>query len=456
MTIGGTHWVPDPDFPFSAEPTYLPAIRAAHADPQQLEQLYQGARREKAGERFVADLLVCYREAPDNLLYAAWYYRLHQSDQQEASARLASHWRLAIPLSLLNGLLLWLLSDNGLVLGNRTPYVVLLWSPLAALLTLAFLALTLRAHYRRFALIGAGLAALSTYILLMTTVWDFAVQVAYIDLMLAHTPLLAWGAVGLGVLGLDSSPRQRFGFLLKSVEVIGSGGVYALAVALFAIITQGMFAALNVPIPDLLIRLLWAGGIGSIPLLAIASVYDPHLSPLAQEFRRGLGKIIATLMWLLLPLTLTVLAVYLVFIPFNFMRPFNERDALVVYNVMLFAIMGLLVGATPITSGELPARYRSVLRAALLAVAGLAALVSVYALAAIVYRTLEDAMTVNRLAIIVWNSINIGILSVALFTLARNGRDAWVEALQGVFGRAVAWYLAWAILFALIAPWLFG
>jgi len=88
---------------------------------------------------------------------------------------------------------------------------------------------------------------------------------------------------------------------------------------------------------------------------------------------------------LLLPLTLIVLAIYLVAIPFYFSARLENRDVLIIYNLMLFAIVGLL--------------------------------------------------TPNRLTVIGWNSINIGILGSLIVTQIRAGREGWVEALQGASGR---------------------
>jgi hypothetical protein len=55
----------------------------------------------------------------------------------------------------------------------------------------------------------------------------------------------------------------------------------------------------------------------------------------------------------------------------------------------------------------------------LIAVALLAVVVSLYALAAIGYRTWEGGITLNRLTIIGWNVINIGILALLLLRQRR-------------------------------------
>jgi hypothetical protein len=160
-------------------------------------------------------------------------------------------------------------------------------------------------------------------------------------------------------------------------------------------------------------------------------------------------------MRVLLPLTLLVLVVYLAFIPLRFWEPFQNRDVLIIYNVMLFAVMALLVGATPIKPAALTPRLGLWLRRCLIAVALLATLVSLYALAAIAYRTWEGGVTLNRLTILGWNLINIGILVGLLLRQVRADRNTWAAALQAAFGMGMPVYVAWALFVVLAMPWVF-
>jgi hypothetical protein len=95
------------------------------------------------------------------------------------------------------------------------------------------------------------------------------------------------------------------------------------------------------------------------------------------------------------PLAVIVLIVYLGFIPFNFREPFENRDVLVIFNAMLFAVIALLIGATPVKESDLDARAQTWLRRGVIALSALALLIGVYALAAIVPR--EHYVTPNRL-----------------------------------------------------------
>ncbi|MGC9469067.1 MAG: hypothetical protein ACP5HS_10785 [Anaerolineae bacterium] len=436
---------------------YDAQIQAAESDPQQLEQLYQDARDSDQIEDFRLAMFACYRSDPENVLFAAWTYRLSEPAEDDRKSGRATNWLAAVPLSILTGLTFWAISDveNFLVL-DLIPQIALWWSPIATMSALVFMAVTAKKRYGVAAALGLGLLAAAAYAVLLAPAFRFDwAPKQYLILAVIHIPLLCWAALGIWVLGVKSSMENRFAFLIKSIEVVIVAGLYLAAGMAFGGITIGMFAALGIELPELLLRLIGAGGVGLLPVLAVATVYDPTAAPANQNFEQGLSKFIATMMRLLLPLTLVVLAVYILVIPFNFLAPFERRDVLIVYNLMLFAIVGLLIGATPIRADDLSPDLQKYLRAGIIAVAILAVLVSGYALSAVVYRTLQGGLTLNRLTVIGWNSINIGILLVLVITQIRKGHEGWGEALQTVFSRATNAYLAWGLFLLIALPILF-
>ena len=431
---------------------YHSEIRAAQGDPERLEATYQAARQAGDRESFRKSVIACYEQSPDDVLYAAWYYRLRGVEEEERARGGAINWKLAVPLSVLLGLIYWLLSGRRLELADGMPYAILIWAPIGACFVIAFLALT-SARNRRLALFSAlGLLVAGGYVTLFVAM---RTRPHYQILMSLHLPLLSWVAAGIALSGLRSDHQERFAFLIKSVEVFVTAGLFTLAGGAFAGITIGMFEALDISLSEEIMRLLFAGGFGLIPVLAVASGYDPHLRPIAQRFQQGIFKVISTLMRLLLPLSLLVLVIYIVVIPFRFMEPFRKREVLIVYNAMLFAVMGLLIGATPVRDDDLSPKVQRVLRAGILAVAVLATVVSLYAMSATVYRTVLGGITINRLAVIGWNVINIGLLVSLIYKQMVGGLADWVRSLQTVFGWGTAAYALWGGFLTLAIPLLF-
>jgi len=431
---------------------YTADIQANKDNPEQLEALFQAARRKGEAAAFVADLQACYTAEPGNRLYAAWYYRLKGEPQESLKA--GPNWKLAIPLAAANGLVLWALSSPDLTTPGGAPILAWLAAPVTALFVMAFLTITSARNYRRAILLGVGLAVVTGICTLLDSFVARQTSKYYEILLVPHLALLAWASIGVCLIGVRSSDRNRFAFLVKSIDVFVTGGVYLIAGMAFGAITLGMFAALSIEPPDVLMRLISIGGAGLIPVIAVATIYDPSLDPQDQDFKQGLSRFIATLMRLLLPLTLGVLVIYLFVIPFNFLEPFRNRDVLIVYNAMLFAIMGLLVGATPLDLQEVSPRLGQALRWGILAVAILAVLVSLYALSALLYRTLGGGLTINRLTMLGWNVINIALL-VLLVIRQRSSAQAWNERIKGVFSLGSYAYVAWSLFVVLVMPLIF-
>jgi hypothetical protein len=125
---------------------------------------------------------------------------------------------------------------------------------------------------------------------------------------------------------------------------------------------------------------------------------------------------------------------------------------LITYNAMLFAVIGLLVAATPLNESEVPARLGSWLRRGIIAVAVCTLLVSLYAMAAVLYRTAQGGMTVNRLTVIGWNTVNVATLALLIHRQTRAGRAAWVDASHQAFRIGLMGYATWTLFVVIGMP----
>jgi hypothetical protein len=429
-------------------------LGAAMNDPKLLEEIYRAAERAGDTAGFTANIETLYGQSPDNLVLAAWHYRLHRP---EPAAPVAGgqrfNWQLAVPLGLILGVVYWLLSGQSMETPDRMPYLLYLWAPIAALAIVALVTLGsagLRPIGRSVAVL-LGVLAVGFYALWLG---DSSRQ-DYQMIAVTHLPILALVAVGLVVAGRGSDDQNRFAFLIKSTEAVVTGAIYGGATGLFLAITVGIYQPVGITFSDALVRLGASLAAGLIPILGVATVFDPRFSPIDQRFDDGLSKLISILGRFFLPFTLVVGVAYVITILFNFWVPFQQRDVLIVYNAMLFAVIGLLVFATPVTASGLSVQTQVWLRRGILAVAFLAALVSIYALSATVYRTAEGGITINRLAIIGWNVINIAILIHLLYRQLRSSAAAWLEAVWQTSRLGMIGYTVWTLFLVLAIPWLF-
>ncbi len=433
--------------------SYRELIRAAQHDPEQMERLYQAARRARQATRFIQDMNALYQEAPEQLLYAAWYYRLQQSTSEEWLARVGKHWRLAIVMSVLLGCSLWGLSDPRLVINETVPVLAFVGGPIVALFLTSFIFIIARRNRTRLALTLLGLAGSTAYALAMAS--RLAATNEYLPLAVLHLLLLAWGTLAIYLTGWRFPVRDLFAFLLKSLETAGTAGVYVIVGGIFVSLTYIMFDAIGVNLSDPVLRLLVLGGGGFIPLVAVLSVYDPQVGLSEQDFRRGFARILMLGLHVILPLSLLILVLFLLVLPFNFFQAYENRTTLIVFNALLFGIMGLLIGTIPLSAEEFPPTYLKGLRLEIGVLAGLVILVSLYALSAIVYRAALDQLTMNRLAVIGWNSINIVLLGLLLYRVIHPGNRSWVEAAQTIFRPGAYAYLAWGGFLVFALPLIF-
>ncbi|HSR29981.1 MAG TPA: hypothetical protein VLY63_05395 [Anaerolineae bacterium] len=444
--------------------SYHDAVSALSEDAEQLEQIYHAALKAGDADAFKQAIDDSHTSTPENLLYAAWFHRLRYTAARAKGYAVA--WAWVIPLAVANGLLFWWLSDDRFMITIRSfrgthrdfmPATVLLAASLSAVFVLIYLTVVGRKRWHLSALIGILLLAAGAYVLLTYPQTGPApFQEQYLTLMAMHLPLLAWAGVGAFLIARHRDAANRFSFLIKSLEVFILGGLFVIAGGLFTAITIGLFDALGVDFPDVVQRLFIAGGAGLIPVVATPVIYNPTVPPAEQAFDEGLSRLVALLMRILLPLTLLVLFVYLAFIPFNFRAPFENRDVLIIYNGMLFAVIALLVGATPVSLADISPRLARWLRLGIIAVATLALIVSLYALAAIVYRTALDRLTPNRLTFIGWNVVNIGLLCLVLLFQARAKAGRWLQGLYRAYSAGTVAYAVWTLAMILAIPWLFG
>jgi hypothetical protein len=290
-----------------------------------------------------------------------------------------------------------------------------------------------------------AVAVLFVAVYTAVTTWGRVDDIASLSAL--HLPLVAFGAIGVALTTAYPDPaRQCYAFLVKSAETVLTGGIYLAAGILFVGLTYGIFEALGVTLPEDYLQAAAAWGIGAIPVLALASVYDPTVRPASQDWNTGLSRILRILTQLILPLALVVLVIYVFwFVPAYFWKPFQEREVLIVYNATIFAILVLLTLVVSGSPRERSARHDTYLRYAVMALGGLTLLLNVYALVAIISRIYEFGPTPNRYAVLGWNTVTLLMLAVVGIQLGRRRLDPWVDVLRESIARVSLLAAAWAL-----------
>jgi hypothetical protein len=122
---------------------------------------------------------------------------------------------------------------------------------------------------------------------------------------------------------------------------------------------------------------------------------------------------------------------------------------------MLFAVMALLTGATPLQAKSISEKSQNLLRLGIRVLTVLVILVSLYALSATVYRTFLGGITMNRMTIIGWNVINIIILILINIRQFTHSEEFWADSIKCALRTGSLGYILWAIFLVLSVPLLF-
>ncbi len=427
-------------------------IEQISGDPAALEDLYRRAMQRGQARVFAEAVAECSGEAPDNVLLQAWQCRLDAEDPSADARSVGSddarkrHWTTALGASVGTGALFALFAGGKPpvpVPDEANPLFWIGWAPLAAVAIMVFISVVAPQRERLRWCGGAAAVAVFAGLVSALVAWgrtdDAAVLVAL------HLPFVAWAVVGGGVaLGRTDRALHFYAYIVQSMEALVAGGIFFGAGLLFSGLTLGIFAVFGIEFPEWVLRAAAAFGIGVIPVLAVASVYDPTVPPTEQR-PTGLARILRIMTWLLLPAALSVLALYVVwFIPAYFWRPFDERSVLIVYNATIIAILTLLAAAVSPAADRRERTLERLLRPGVLSLSALTLLLNVYALAPILSRTLEYGLTPNRHAVLGWNVVTLLALT---FLLARSWSaepDDWLPRFRASMGRVMVLAVGWA------------
>jgi len=431
-------------------------VEQAKEDAAALEKLYRQATSIGDETSFREAISQCVRTHPDNLLFQAWACRLDldpsatpfEGEDNARAKRGSRHWWSALIGSAILGAIYVFLIGHEIpipVPGEATDLFWLGWGPLTAVVILIYLAFDSLATKRWQWYAAAAVAAALLGAVIAWMAWGRTDDVA--GLTAIHLPFIAWAAVGVGVsLGYQNTARQFYGFLVKSAETILTTGIYLMAGVILIGLTVGIFAALGVTIPDEVMRIVVSGGLGLLPILALASLYDSSRAPTDQSWASGLARLLKILTRLILAPALLVLAIYIFwFVPMHFWQPFRERDVLIIYNATIMAIIATLACTVPDPSEQLSTKSNRVLRYAILAAGGLTFLLNAYALVAVASRTISGGLTPNRHAVLGWNVVTLLMLGFMTVKLWRDKSETWPDAFRESIARTMLPAIAWAL-----------
>jgi hypothetical protein len=359
---------------------------------------------------------------------------------------------LVAGLSLAVSLCFWLLSNPQLLLPNHIPDLLLAWSPLIGLSLIIYQYYAFK-RSRRLLILGLSLLSLTLYAFWRGQTITSIHADQYLLLAILHLPLISWAISALSLANWPLSSRDKTAFFQKSFVLFIILGLFMGLVGLFSGLTMALFSTLNIQVPEPIFRFILLGGAGLFPLSVILLNYQPSKPPAQQDFSTSLDKLVNLLARVSLPFTLMVLVIYVALIPFHFFEPFNNRNLLINYNVVLIAVIALII-LNCLSFIDLPKKYQPFFHVGLIVIAILGLIIDLYAFSATLTRTIHSFLTPNRLAVLGWDILNALVFFNYLWTVLRSFKPK-TSLLDQIFSRAFTWYALWAVFLILGLPFFF-
>jgi len=292
-------------------------------------------------------------------------------------------------------------------------------------------------------LITLGIFIVSTFYInfLPSTEDSHSIILAYM-----HLPIMLWTVYGLIFINFDlSSLPKRMDFIKYNGDLAIMGVLLLIAGGILSGITLGLFAAIDMEIEQFYFDYVGIWGLVAIPIVAtfVIKVY-PFIA----------SKIAPVIANIFSPLVLITLSIYLVSILVTGKDPYNDRDFLIVFNLMLLGVMAITVFSVIETAVQNKQRFNL---SVLLALSVITLIVNAIALSAILYRLNEYGFSPNRVAVLGSNVLIFMHLILIMIDLFRvNFHKKPINRVENTIARYLPVYAFWTAFVVFVLPWLFG
>lgn len=299
---------------------------------------------------------------------------------------------------------------------------------------------------------------ISGYKRLIMTVLAFLIPVIYINLLPSiepgasvnlayiHLPLLMWCIYGIVFTGFDFKNRsKRIDFIRYNGDLAIIYALIAIAGGLLTAITIGLFNAIGINIEKFYMENIVI--IGSVAAPVVAAFIIKNYTTLINKTAPLIAAIFS-------PLVLITLLVYLIAIVVSGKDPYNDRDFLLIFNIMLLGVMGIIVFSVSETSIIKNQKFNEL---TLFILSIITIIIDLIALSAIFYRLGEYGVTPNRLAVLVSNIlvlINLVLIMIGLFRI--NFKKNEFRIVEMSVAKFLPVYLVWIIIVIFAFPVIFG
>ena len=407
-------------------------IQANIDNPQQLEKLY---RENKVV--FKTEFISLYPEITDNKLADYWNERLNY-ESAEIYWGSKKELTFVIIVSLLAGVIAKfpsLLNINPELFYQRNAGFI----ALTALTTYFIWRRNLRAKKIVFPFVATLISVIFINIFPANQKSDTLI-LSYI-----HLPILLWTILGFSYVSENVRDQQkRIDFLRYNGDVVIMAGLIVIAGGILTAITIGLFSVIGFNIEKFWAENVVVFGLAALPLVG---------TQIVQSNPQLVNKISPVIAKLFSPLVLIMLVVYLVAMLFSGKDPYNDRNFLLLFNVLLIGVMAIILFSI---AGAFKTNENRVGNFILFALSIVTIIVNGIALSAIVFRISEWGITPNRLAVLGANLLMLTNLLLVTYQLFKNvTRTAGIKEVENSISMFLPVYSLCAIIVTFIFPFIF-
>jgi len=403
-------------------------------DPEILEQLYRENSREFAK---------CFSEVADQFdseLVRIWRIRLSYGKTEQSGFKWSELW-IVIVIALITGALLKIPALFG---GIKEE----VFYP-RDLALIAFNGIIIYTFYfnkitdkRKWLFYGLTVLILSLFANLLPVLE----KSDSINLALGHIALLLWCVFGLSFISFDyKKTEKRMAYIRFNGEYIIMNGLLYSAGMLLVFLSFGLFQAIKIDLMKVFYNdYIMVFGASAIPIVSL------YLIRRYPDITKKISPVIARVFT---PLVLISLMVYLILLIFSVNKIGDDREALLVFNIMLLAIMAIIVFSVSELDKDKTKDFNILVLFMLAALAIVADAIALFAISS----RLQVGITPNRVVVFVSNIlifINLVFIAKSLF------RSYFLEKPVEEVDKSVAGYIPVYIVYTLFVifalPFIFG
>jgi len=401
-------------------------------NPRQLEKLY----REDASS-FKKEFNQIYPGQQDKASLAFWNERLNY-EAAKPSWGSTTELVIVIVFALLAGLIASIPNITGI---DNEKFLFRNISFIAFPLLSAYFIWKQKLAFKQYLLPLLAFIVAAIYInLLPTNKESSSIMLAFI-----HMPIFLWTIFGYSFLGENiKSSQSRIGFLRYNGDLVVMSGILLLSTVLFSAITVNLFDLIGINIEIFYFQNIMIWGIAAIPIVA---------TYLMQTNAQLINKVSPIIAKIFTPLVFINLFIYLSAMVYTKKYPYQDRNVLLLFNVLLMGVMALILFSIAEAGKATKNKFSLIV---LFGLSALTLIVNAIALSAIVYRINEFGFSANRIAVLGGNLlifINLVLVSYKLFlTSFKNGT---IEEIEESIAGYLPVYAIWTGLITFLVPLLF-